>query len=324
MFSYLVRRILYAVPILIGVMLITFVLFFVIQSPETIAKVTLGKRATPQAVQDFMHNRGLDKPMIFNRKPGESLFDSIFFNQVRGLATFDLGQSWVTGRDLNQVFKEGAIPSLLLTLPAFIAGFLMAVGLALYLVFIRHSKLDTAGTVISVALMSLPPMAYIIFGQAVIALTLNYFPAFGFEFKGLSTLKFLLLPVSIMVMIGLGSDLRLYRAIFLEEIVHDYVRTAQAKGVSNARLLFTHVLKNGMIALITLVVAHLPLLVMGSLLIENFFGIPGIGNLLFDAIRTGDYATVRASVWLGSILYLIGLALTDVCYALVDPRIRLS
>ncbi|MDB6172498.1 MAG: Binding-protein-dependent transport system inner rane component [Chthoniobacteraceae bacterium] len=324
MFSYLIRRILYAVPILLGVMVLTFFLFFVVQKPETMARNVLGKRATPQTIAEYLHKRGYDKPRFINREPGQPFYDSIFFTQLQKLATFDLGVSDVTGRDLKTVFKEGAIPSLLLTLPAFFVGFIMAVGLALYLVFVRETRLDAAGALVSIALMSVPPMIYIIFGQAVIALTFNYFPAFGFELSGLTTLKFLLLPVSLIVVMGLGSDVRLYRAIFLEEIGQDYVRTAQAKGVSSTRLLLVHVLKNGMIALITLVVAHLPLLVMGSLLIENFFGIPGLGNLLVSAIQTSDFATVRASVYLGSILYLIGLAATDVCYALVDPRIRLS
>ncbi|MES2568719.1 MAG: ABC transporter permease [Verrucomicrobiota bacterium] len=324
MFSYLFRRLFYAVPILLGVMVLTFILFFVVQKPDTMARNVLGKRATPETVREWLHVRGYDKPRIINTNPGESFYDSLLLTQLKKLALFDLGVSDVTGRELKSVFLEGAIPSLLLTVPAFLAGLFMAVGLSLYLVFVRQTAFDIVGTFASIALMSLPAMVYIIFGQAVIALGFNYFPAFGFEFKGISTMKFLLLPVALMVVMGLGSDVRLYRAIFLEEITHDYVRTAQAKGVSNSRLLLVHVLKNGMIALITLVVAHLPLLVMGSLLIENFFGIPGLGNLLVTAIQTSDFATVRASVYLGSILYLIGLAATDLCYALVDPRIRLS
>ncbi len=324
MFSYLLRRILYAIPILLGVILITFLLSFVVQSPATRAKVILGKRATPAAIADWMHHRGYDKPRFFNTKSGESLLDSQFFNHVKKLATFRLGVSDVTGRDLKEVFKEGAIPSLLITMPAFFVGIALAVSIALYQVFVRDTPLDTFGALAAVAMMSLPPMVWIIFGQAVVALSLNYFPAFGYDLHGLSTVKFLILPIALIAVMGLGADVRLYRAIFLEEIAQDYIRTAQAKGVSNSRLLFVHVLKNGMISLITLIVAHLPLLVMGSLLVENFFGIPGLGNTLFLAIQQGDFATVFASVYLGSILYLIGLILTDICYALVDPRIRLS
>jgi peptide/nickel transport system permease protein len=180
------------------------------------------------------------------------------------------------------------------------------------------------GVFICVALMSIPAMVYIIFGQGVIALTLNYFPAFGFSLAGWSTLKFLILPVILMVVIALGREVRLYRAIFMEEIQQDYIRTAQAKGVPNSKLLLKHVLKNGMIALITLTVSSLPLLILGSLLIENFFGIPGLGNALFVAIQTTDFATVRAFVFLGALLIQVGYIATDICYALVDPRIRLS
>jgi peptide/nickel transport system permease protein len=330
MFSYLLRRLLYAPFIIVGVMLITFVLFFVVQSPRITAQSVLGKRANPKSIQEYLHKRGYDKPLflgIGKKKPGEvgdGVFDTIFFNQMRSLAVFNLGVSDVSGRELKEVFREGAIPSLLLTVPAFIAGFFMAVGFALFLVFVRKSALDTGGVIVCVALMSVPPMVYIIFGQAVIALAFNYFPAFGYRMQSFSDIRFLLLPVSLMIVISLGSDVRLYRAVFLEEISQDYVRTAQAKGVSNTRMLLVHVLKNGMIALITYVVAQLPLLILGSLLVENFFGIPGLGNTLVAAIQTSDLAVIRSTTFLTSILYIVGLTATDICYAMADPRIRLS
>jgi peptide/nickel transport system permease protein len=324
MLNYIIRRLLYVVPIVIGVMLVTFFLFFVVQSPERMAANVLGKRADPQTVETWLANRGYDKPLFFNTRSGGKLFDSIFFNEMRKFATFDLGKSDVTGREISTVFKAGATPSLLITLPAFFTGLTIAVILSLYLVFLRNSPLDSAGVFLCVALMSIPAMVYIIIGQGVVALGLNYFPAFGFSTEGFSTIKFLLLPVALMVVIYLGRDVRLYRAIFIEEISQDYVRTAQAKGVSNARLLLKHVLKNGMIALITLTVSALPLLILGSLLIENFFGIPGLGNALFVAIQTTDFATVRAFVFLGALLIQVGYIATDICYALVDPRIRLS
>ncbi len=335
MLSYLLRRLFYAPLIIVGVMLLTFVIFFVVQKPETMARNILGKRATPGTTYDWLHTRGYDKPLFLNVGQHRAApdghpyasngpFDTVFFNQLRKLATFDLGVSDVTGRELKQVFKEGAVPSLLLTLPAYVAGFFIATGFALFLVFVRNSALDTSGVVLCVASMSIPAMVYIIFGQAVIALGLNYFPAFGYDPHGWHTLRFLTLPVALIIVMNLGHDVRLYRAVFLEEIAQDYVRTAQAKGISNRRLLLVHVLKNGMIALITMVVAHLPLLILGSLLVESFFGIPGLGNLLVSAIQTSDLAVVRAVTFLTSILYIIGLTLTDVCYALVDPRIRLS
>jgi peptide/nickel transport system permease protein len=334
MFNYLVRRLLYAPLIIFGVMLLTFFIFFVVQKPEQMARGILGKRANPTSTYAWLHKRGYDKPLFFNTgqkrdeadgNPYDSdgFFDTIFFNKMKGYATLNLGISDVTNRELGQVFREGAIPSLMLTLPAFLVGFIMSVGIALFLVFVRNSALDTSGVFLCVALMSIPAMVYIIFGQAVVALGLNYFPAFGFE-HGFSSIRFLLLPVSLIVIMNLGYDVQLYRAIFLEEIAQDYIRTARAKGLPTRRVLLVHLLKNGMIALITLLVARLPLLILGALLVESFFGIPGLGNLLFEAIQTQDLAEINAVTFLTSILYIVGLMLTDVCYALVDPRIRLS
>lgn len=313
MLSYILRRLLYAVPIVLGVILITFVLDGLMMSPDAKAARVLGPKTSYQARQDWIHNRGLDRPL-----PVQLLA------HVGRLTTFSFGTSWVTGRDLREVFAGGAVASLLITVPGFFTAVLVSIGLALYQVFVRNSLLDRSLTLVTVALMSLPAMVYIIFGQAGVALGLNYFPAFGFELNGLDTARFLLLPVLIMVMINVGYDTRLYRAIFLEEIGHDYVRTAYAKGLAPARVLGVHVFKNGLIALITLVVAQLPRLVLGSLLIESFFGIPGLGNVLVLAIQTGDQPVVMASVFLGSLLYIGGLLATDICYALADPRIRLS
>ncbi len=324
MFAYLIRRLFFFVPIVFGVMLLTFVLFFVVQSPEATARRVLGQRANPKAVENWLHNRGYDKPLLVNHNPGEPWHDSLFLHQMGRLATFDLGASDVSGRPLRDVFIQGALPSLLLTLPAFMAGLALSVGLALYLVFIRNAKVDLFASFLCVALMSIPVMVYVIFGQFLVAQVLNYFPAFGFELQGWSTAKFLLLPVSLMVVSGLGADVRLFRALFIEEMGQDYIRTARSKGVSTPSILLRHVLKNGLINLITLVVASLPFLIMGSLLLENFFGIPGLGNVLFSAIQAPDFAVVQASVFLGSLLYLGGLLLTDLCYAWADPRIRLQ
>jgi len=324
MFAYLLRRLFFFIPIVFGVMLLTFVLFFVVQSPDATARRVLGQKATPKSVENWLHNRGYDKPLLINHTPGKPWHDSLFIHQMGRLATFDLGTSDVSGRPLREVFAQGVLPSLLLTLPAFLLSIALGVGLALYLVFIRNAVVDLAASLFCVALMSVPVMVYVIFGQFMVAQVLNYFPAFGFELSGWSTPKFLLLPVVLMVVSGLGADVRLFRALFLEEMGQDYIRTARAKGVSTVQVLMRHVLKNGLINLITLVVASLPFLIMGSLLLENFFGIPGLGNVLFTAIQAPDFAVVQASVFLGSLLYLGGLLLTDVCYAWADPRIRLQ
>jgi peptide/nickel transport system permease protein len=324
MLAYLIRRLFFFIPIVFGVMLLTFVLFFVVQSPEATARRVLGQKANPKSVENWLHNRGYDKPLLLNRNPGQPWHDSLFVNQLSRLVTFDLGTSDVSGRPLREIFAQGAVPSLLLTVPAFFVSLALAVGLALYLVFIRNAAVDFAATFVCVAMMSVPVMVYVIFGQFLVAQVLNYFPAFGFESSGWSTPKFLLLPVALMVVSGLGADVRLFRALFLEEMGQDYIRTARAKGVSKVRVLLSHVFKNGLINLITLVVASLPFLIMGSLLLENFFGIPGLGNVLVSAIQAPDFAVVQASVFLGSLLYLGGLLLTDLCYAWADPRIRLG
>lgn len=324
MVAYLIRRLCFFVPIVFGVMLLTFVLFFVVQSPDAMARRVLGPKATPKAVENWLHNRGYDKPLLVNRTGQAPWHDSLFLNQMGRLARFDLGKSDVTNRPLAEDFREGALPSLLLTVPAFFVGLALSVVFALYLVFIRNGVVDLAASLACVALMSVPVMVYIIAGQFLVAQVLNYFPAFGFQLAGFSTAKFLLLPVALMVVSGLGADVRLFRAMFIEEMGQDYIRTARAKGVSSALVLLRHVFKNGLINLITLVVASLPFLIMGSVVLENFFGIPGLGNKLFSAIQAPDFAVVQASVFLGSLLYLGGLLLTDICYAWADPRIRLQ
>ncbi len=171
--------------------------------------------------------------------------------------------------------------------------------------------------------MSISGLFYIIAGQYLFSKVLHLVPISGYE-PGWQAWRFVLLPVLIGVFSGLGSSGRWYRTIFLEEIGRDYVRTARAKGVPELKLLFTHVLQNAMVPILTGVVVVLPLLFMGSLIMESFFGIPGLGSYTIEAIQTQDFAIVRAMVFLGSVLYILGLLLTDLSYTLVDPRIRLS
>lgn len=313
MLSYIVRRLLYAIPILLGVILLTFLLFRVFQSPEKMALMKVGPKGTQVARENFIKSEGLDRPMP------EQLW-----NHVKKTATFNFGESWKRGRGVSEIFKDGILPTLLITIPGFACGILAAIGLALYQVFVRNSRMDRSLTIFCVALMSVPTVVYIIASQALLALGLSYFPASGFDWSGWGTLKFVALPITILAIINLGYDGRMFRAVFMEEIAQDYVRTAQAKGLSNSRVLGLHVLKNGMIAIITLTVGQLPKLIMGSLLIESFFGIPGMGAVLVHAIQQGDQPVVMASVFLGALVYLFALILTDILYAVADPRIRLS
>ncbi len=329
MLLYIVRRVLYTLPIIFGVMLLTFILFFTVASPENIAKRQLGKNPTPELVQNWLHNHGYDKPQLLNLPfdakydPKQPWYYSQFTSHMQATLLFQFGISDTTGEDIGTRLAQGALPSALITLPAFVATLLITVSLSLGIAFYRGSYLDWGGTFICIVLMSAPIMGYIIAGQWLLGLVLRYFPVFGFA-SGFDSLRFVLLPVLIGVIVALGDSVRFYRTIMLDEIGQDYTRTARAKGLSEQIVLFKHVLKNALIPILTKVVADLPLLILGSLLLENFFGIPGLGNLTIVAITELDFSLLRALVFLGSILYIIGLLLTDISYTLVDPRVRLD
>jgi len=330
MFNYVLRRVLYMVPILVGVMVITFLLFFLPQPIETVAAKQLGQKATAQSIENWLHQRGFDKPLWLNVKGApryhadRPITDSLFFKNFVDLTTFNFGKSLANDEDIASKLRRQCIPSLLIALPAFIIGLTMAITAALFFAYVRESRLDFAGVIFCVMLMSIPITVYVICSQWLFATELLYLPAYGFSDQKLDIVRFLVLPIMVIVVATFGKETRLYRAIFLEEIRNDYVRTAQAKGNGPGRTLFVHVLKNGMINIITLTVASVPLLILGTLLVEDFFGIPGIGNLTVTAIHNYDYTTVRAITFIGSLLYLAGLLLTDICYALVDPRIKLQ
>jgi len=325
MIAYLLRRLLLAVPTLIGVNLLLFTLFFVISSPDDMARAQLGaKRVTPEAIERWKADRGYDKPLFWNAQAegSERLTETIFVQKSARMFLFDFGMS-DAGRDINRELSTRMWPSLALALPVFLAGLLVAITLALLLAFLRATWLDFAGVVFCVVLMSISSLFYVIAGQYVVARLWNLVPISGFA-AGLDAARFLALPVAVGVIAGLGANVRWYRAIFLEEIGKDYVRTARAKGLSEIAVLFRHVLKNGMIPILTGTVVVIPSLFLGSLITESFFGIPGLGTFTIEAILMQDFAIVRAMVFIGSVLYIAGLVLTDVSYTLFDPRVRLQ
>jgi peptide/nickel transport system permease protein len=325
MLAYLVRRILYAIPILIGVNLLTFALFFVVNTPDDMARMQLGvKRVTPEAIEKWKHQRGYDKPLMFNERADGSakLTDTIFFEKSAGMFMFDFGYS-EDGRSISREITRRMMPSLAIALPAFLVGLAVYISFALLLTLFRASMLDTVSVAVCVVLMSVSTLFYIIGGQFLVSKLWHWVPISGYA-TGWGSLRFIALPVTIGVVSGIGSNVRWYRTIFLEEIGKEYVRTARAKGLSELRVLFRHVLKNAMIPILTGVVVVIPLLFMGSLITESFFGIPGLGSYTIDAINAQDFSVVRAMVFLGSVMYIAGLILTDVSYTLVDPRVRLQ
>ena len=323
MLAYLLRRLLYALPILIGVNFVTFALFFVVNTPDDMARMQLGvKRVTAEAIARWKSERGYDKPLFINTEASGSgvLTETIFFTKSARMFVGDFGRA-EDGRDISREITSRMGPSLAIALPTFILGLWVTVSLALLLAFFRATPLDFWGVVLCVAMMSISGLFYIIGGQFLISKLWRLAPISGYS-AGLDAWKFLILPVVIGVISGIGSSTRWYRTIFLEEINKDYVRTARAKGLSELTVLFRHVLRNALIPILTGVVVVIPLLFMGSLLTESFFGIPGLGSYTIDAIQAQDFSVVRAMVFIGSVLYIAGLILTDISYTLVDPRIR--
>ena len=325
MIAYLLRRLLYAIPILIGVNLLTFALFFMVNTPDDMARMQLGvKRVTPEAIDDWKRERGYDRPLFVNvaAEGRARVTDTIFFDKSVRLFAFDFGFS-DDGRDIGREIRERMGPSLAIALPVFVLGLFAYVCAALLLVFFRQTPLDLAGVIACVVLMSVSAMFYIIGGQYLVSKAWRLAPISGYA-DGLAMVPFLLLPVVSGVVAGIGSSTRWYRTIFLDEMGREYVRTARAKGLSELRVLSGHVLRNAMIPILTGVVVVIPSLFLGSLLFESFFGIPGLGSYTIDAINAQDFAAVRAMVFLGSVLYIVGLVLTDLSYAWVDPRVRLA
>ncbi len=274
MLAYILRRLLYAVPILVGVNLLTFALFFVVNTPDDMARMQLGvKRVTPEAIAHWKAEHGYDKPLLINgaAQGAARLTETVFFEKSVRMFVFDFGRA-DDGRDIANEIRTRMGPSLAIALPTFVLGLFVT---------IAHAG-------------------------------------------GFDSTRFLVLPVAASLISGVGTGTRWYRTIFLEEINRDYVRTARAKGLSELRVLFGHVLRNAMIPILTGVVVVIPTLFLGSLITESFFGIPGLGSYTIEAIRAQDFSVVRAMVFIGSVLYIAGLLLTDISYTLADPRVRLE
>ena len=325
MIKYIFKRFLYAIPILIGVNLLTFTLFFVVNSPDEVARLHLGnKRVTPEQIQSWNEERGYNNPLFYNQseKGIKSFTKTIFYQKSFKLFIFEFGIS-DSGRDIKYDIKQRMWPSLAIALPSLLVGLLLNITFALFFVFFRSTYIDYVGVIFCVGLMSISSLFYIIGGQYLISKLLHLVPISGYA-QGYEAIKFLVLPVIISVIYGIGSGTRWYRSLFLEEIEKDYVKTARSKGLSEFSVLFNHVFKNALIPILTGVVVILPLLFLGSLIVESFFGIPGLGSYTIDAIQSQDFAIVRAMVFMGTILYIFGLILTDISYTLVDPRVRLK
>jgi peptide/nickel transport system permease protein len=319
MLRYTLRRLLYAIPTLFGVLVLTFVLFRLL--PTDIARKIAGEGASTETIEELRWAFGLHRPLFFDLDGARAhgighVFDSQFFHHLHDMVTFDFGRSGITRLRVADMLWQGIGPSLALTAPIFFITLVLSLALGLVTASVRGGRFDTLLVLLSVMGMNVPFLSFILVGQYVFAYQLGLFPIHGFEGPA-----DLVLPILIGVAAGLGGNVRFYRTVMLEEMGQDYVRTARAKGLSNARVLCGHVLPNALIPVATRVVLALPFLIFGSLLLERTFGIPGAGHLLVEAVATRDYAVVNALTWLSALLFIVGNLLTDLCYALIDPRV---
>lgn len=310
MLTYITRRLIQMIPIVLGVSLLVFVLFTVVG--EDPVRVKLGNHASPEAITKLRAEWGLDQPVTTQ-----------YLHFLKQILTLDFGRSFNTGERLNEVFAEGALVSLSLTVPPYIIGLILNLSIAVLIAFYRGTWIDKYSTMIFVAGMSISYLVYILAGQYIFAYHLDWFPINGYE-SGFEALSYLALPWIIIMIVSAGPDIRMYRTFFLDETRSDYVRTAFAKGCTPARILFIHIMKNAMIPIVTYTVIGIPFLILGAFLMERFFSIPGIGDILITAINNGDFPVIKGLTILIALGYSGFNLVTDILYAYIDPRVQLK
>ncbi len=320
MLAYVIRRAAYGVVVVFGVLLFLFVLFFAVTSADDVARQALGEKALPQVIEQWKANHDYDKPLW----PWQSARDNLLFDHFRRMLTFDFGRSDADDVLIMERIRAGMGPSLALTIPMFTIGLVLGIVLSLFVALFRETYIDRMGVFLCVLAMSVSILLYIIGAQYLLGKVLRWYPISGFDSSPSLMPRFLALPVLVGVFSAFGSNVRFYRTVFVEETSRDYVRTARAKGAGEGGIMLRHVLQNAMIPILTNVVLAIPFLFTGSLLLESFFGIPGLGSITVDAIRGNDFSTLRTMVYIGSLLFVVGQILTDISYSLVDPRVRLE
>ena len=311
MLSYIVRRTLYMIPILIGITLLTFLIFNVLGGD--VAGRLAGRHATVEQVASIKHELGLDKSI-----PEQ------YLNYLHQIATFDYGRSWSTKQEVSSMLSEGVTPTLSMTIPPFIASIVFCIGLALFAVYLRGTVFDKGIVITCLGLMSISSLVYILALQYFFAYHLGAFPISGWDPSWDGRWQYLVLPWIILFVLTLGPNILVYRSVITDEAFQDYVRTARAQGVKSSRVYMKHILKNAMIPIITIIVIDMPFLITGSVLIENFFGIPGLGGMVVKALNESDFPTIKALTVVTSIAYMFFNLLSDVLYSVVDPRIKLG
>lgn len=322
MAAYILRRLLLGIPTVLGVLFIIFVLFFAVASPQNMALRTLGDKATSEQVDTWIHDHGYHLPMFWDSSAEgiAVITETRLYQHYRRMLTFDFGRSDLDDIQIITKLKKGMLPSLALALPSFFLSVVLSIGFSLFLSFFHETYIDKTGVILCVLGMSTVIFIYIIGGQFLFGKVLKWFPISGWHPRYM--VHFIFLPVLISIVAGLGQNIRFYRTLMVHELHQDYIRTARAKGLSDTVMMIKHLLKNAMIPILTQVVMAIPFLFIGSLLVESFFSIPGLGKLTVEAIQNNDFRTVSAMVYIGAMLYIAGNILTDISYTFVDPRVR--
>lgn len=311
LYVYILRRLLYVIPVLLGVCFIIFIIFNVV-APDP-AFTLLGRHATVEQIAQLHHELGMDKP-----------FWSQYLDIVRSAFTFDFGYSWSSKQQISEMIKAGAGPSLTLTIPLFVCTLFLSISIALLVAFYRGKFIDKAILLISIGTMSISSLAYILFGQWFFGFQMGWFEISGYEAGFPNFVPYIILPVLIYLSFSWGPDTRFYRSMILDEVYQDYVRTARAKGVGEIKIMFKHVLKNAMIPILTYNIIQIPFLILGLLLAEAFFSIPGLGGITIKAINTSDFPVIKAMTILSAVGFILFGVVTDVLYTVVDPRLKLK
>jgi peptide/nickel transport system permease protein len=320
MLAYVARRLFYGAFVVLGVLFFLFVLFFTVTNPDDIARKALGEKAPPEALEQWKANHGYDRALW----PWQDFSNNMLFEHYRSMLSFDFGRSDTDDVPIVERIRDGVGASLALTIPLFGTGLVVGIVLSLFVAVFRETYIDRMGVFLCVLAMSVSILLYIVGAQYLVAKLLRWFPISGFDPTPSVMWRFMALPVLVGVTAQFGSDVRFYRTVFVEEANRDYVRTARAKGCGEGRIMLGHVLRNAMIPILTQVVLVIPFLFTGSLLLESFFGIPGLGSITVDAIQGNDFSTLRSMVYVGSLLFVVAQVLTDVSYSLADPRVRLE
>lgn len=310
MLKYVIRRLLYMIPILFGITLITFFLFNVAGGDPALQAA--GKHASVEQLASLKAELGLDRPLHMQ-----------YLFYLKQISTLDFGRSWSTKQTVSSMILSGVDASMSLTVPAFILSMVISIALGMLAAFLRGGLFDKVTIIACLAMISVSSLVYILAGQYFLGYKISAFPILGWDPSWVERWAYLTLPILLYVIVNLGGNVLFYRTVFLDEMYQDYVRTAKAKGLGSGRILFVHILRNAMIPIITLVVLQVPFLIVGSLLLEYFFGIPGIGGLVVQALQNADFPVVKAMTFISAVLYMMFQLLSDVLYAVVDPKIQL-